>query len=226
MPYGRLSSRRSELRIMEGEPSEGEASPYLTAERLGSLSDTMFGVAMTLVATTLLPAIQAHKGSVLDLFQEMSGELVTVVLSFGISARYWISQQQRLAIERSLTGRQAWLNLVFLFLVVLVPISTSLPGLAGREAIESSVLIYGAHLSLIATVNLLLWLELRHKPRARDAAKRSAQALAFFLAALAVGAFYPSLAFFLWIGASVTRMPTALLAATVRGGEKQQAPKG
>jgi uncharacterized membrane protein len=208
---------------MEGESREAEAAPYLSSERLGSLSDTMFGVAMTLVATTLLPTIQAHKGSALDLLRDLSGEVVTVVLSFAISSRYWISQQQRLAIEPAVTQRQTWLNLAFLFLIVLIPISTSLPGLAGGEAIRSSVMIYGAHLALIALINLLLWIELRHNPRARDAAKRSALALAFFLAALAVGALYPSLAFFLWIGASATRMPRAILARTLgaaNGGPK------
>jgi uncharacterized membrane protein len=208
---------------MEGESHEAEAAPYLSCERLGSLSDTMFGVAMTLVATTLLPTIQTHKGSTFDLLQNMSGELVTVVLSFGISARYWISQQQRLAIQRAVTQRQTWLNLVFLFLIVLIPISTSLPGLAGPEAIRSSVTVYGAHLALIATINLLLWRELRHNPRARDGAKRSGLALAFFLAALAVGSIYPSLAFFLWIGASATRLPAVLLVRTLaaaKGGAK------
>jgi uncharacterized membrane protein len=177
----------------------------------------MFGVAMTLVATALLPAIQAHKGSVLDLVHEVSGQLVTVVLSFGISARYWISQQQRLSINHALTIRRTWLNLVFLFLIVLIPITTSLPGLAGFEAIESSVIIYGFHLALIATINLLLWLELRQHPHARDNATRSAAALAFFVAGLAAGAVWPSVAIFFWIGASVTRAPTAYLAKRMMG---------
>jgi uncharacterized membrane protein len=55
------------------------------------------------------------------------------VLSFAVSAIYWISQQQRLAMSRSVTMAQARLHLVFLFLIVLVPISTSFPTWRGRE---------------------------------------------------------------------------------------------
>ncbi len=116
---------------MDAKTGQAGVSTFLSSGRLASLSDTMFGVAMTLVATTLLPSIQAHKGSVLDMFPAMNGELFTVVLSFAISARYWVSQQQRLAMTGFVTPHQTRLHLVFLFLIVLVPISTSLPGLTG-----------------------------------------------------------------------------------------------
>jgi uncharacterized membrane protein len=171
---------------------------FLSADRLASLSDTMFGVAMTLVATTLLPSIQAHTGPVLDMLRALSGELTTVVLSFAISARYWVSQQQRLAMTRSVTPFQTWLHLVFLFLIVLVPISTSLSGLTGSGAERVSVLIYGAHLAMIALVNLLLWIPVHRTVGAPRQIVRSSLALALLAAALAVGAIWPGLAIYLW----------------------------
>jgi uncharacterized membrane protein len=171
---------------------------YLSSDRLGSLSDTMFGVAMTLVATTMLPSIQAQKGSVLDVLAGMEGELATVVLSFAVSARYWVSQQQRLAMTRSVTSLQTWLHLVFLFLIVLVPISTSLPGLTGSRAEPASVLIYGSHLFLIALVNLLLWIEVHRSVAAHAQLVRSSLALAMLTLALAVGAVRPGWAVFVW----------------------------
>ena len=88
----------------EGDKSGG--SVFLSSDRLASLSDTMFGVAMTLVATTLLPSIEAHKGSVHDHVARTTGELVSVVFSFAISAINWVSQQQRLAMTGSVTPRQ------------------------------------------------------------------------------------------------------------------------
>jgi uncharacterized membrane protein len=101
----------------------------------------------------------------------------------------------------SVTPRQTWLHLVFLFLIILVPISTSLPK-------QSSVLIYGAHLVLIALVNLLLWIEVHRRVVAYQPIVRSALALVLFVAALAVGALRPNLALYLWIAA----LPAPLLA--------------
>jgi uncharacterized membrane protein len=172
---------------------------FLSSDRLASLSDTMFGVAMTLVATTLLPSVEAHRGPVFDMLRDMNGELAAVVLSFAISARYWVSQQKRLALAASITSRQTVLHLVFLFLIVLIPISTSLPNLTGSGAMQGSVIIYGAHLTLIALVNMWLWIEVRHNPAAHLQIVRSSLALISLVVALGVGSIRPDLALYFWI---------------------------
>ena len=163
----------------------------------------MFGVAMTLVATTLLPFVETHKGSAIDVLRDSNREFGSVVLSFVISAIYWISQQQRLAMTRLVTPRQIFLNLVFLFLIVLVPISTSLPNLTGSSASQVSVMIYGVHLTLIGIVNLLLWIEVHHSAAAHLQIVRSCLALTMFVAALIVGSVRPKLALYLWVTAAV-----------------------
>lgn len=189
---------------MDTKGDQAGVAIYLTSDRLANLSDTIFGVAMTLVVTTLLPFVQTHKGSLLDILSEMSGELFTVVLSFAISARYWVSQQQRLAMARAVTARQTWLHFVFLFLIVLVPITTSLPGLAGSGAIWGSVMVYSAHLSLIALVNLLLWIEVHRSAAAHVQILASSLALTLFVTALAVGALRPALAAYFWGAVLIT----------------------
>jgi uncharacterized membrane protein len=201
--------RRFEAETMDARSGQAHGSVLLSSDRLASLSDTMFGVAMTVLATTLLPSIQANKGSVLDMLAAMNGELVAVVLSFAISARYWVSQQQRLAMTKSVTSRETWLHLTFLFLIVLVPISTSLPGLVGPRVVRDSVLLYAIHLSTIALVNLLLWLEVHRVAVAHIHVVRSVMSLALVLIAVAVGAFWPQGAVYLWL---------AVLAAPMAGG--------
>jgi len=186
---------------MDAKASPNSVPVFLSSDRLASLSDTMFGVAMTLVATTLLPSIEAQRGSVLAMLASMNGELVTVVLSFAISARYWVSQQQRLATTAAVTPLQTWLHLLFLFLIVLIPITTSLPGLAGSNARLSSVMIYGSHLFLIALVNLLLWIEAHRSVAAHLQIVRSSLALLLLGAALVAGAIQPSAAFYAWFAA-------------------------
>jgi len=193
---------------MNAKGDHAEPSTSLSADRLASLSDTIFGVAMTLVATTLLPEVEAHKGSTIAMLRDVSGDLLSVVLSFAISARYWLTQQERLRMSRAITPRQIWLHLVFLFLIVLVPISTSLPDLAGSGANQGSVMVYGGHLGLLALVNLLLWIEVHRSAAAHVQIVRSAISLALFAAALAVGALRPDLAIYLWV-AVLTAPPIA-----------------
>jgi uncharacterized membrane protein len=173
-------------------------APVITADRLASLSDTMFGVAMTLVVTTLLPSMQAHTGPLPDLLPAIRGELITVVLSFAISARYWITQQQRLAMTGVPTQLQTLLHLIFLFLIVLIPITTSLPGLTGGSARVISVTIYGVHLLLIALVNLALWITVHRAAAAHEQVMRSSLAAGLLAVALVVGVFRPADAMYVW----------------------------
>jgi uncharacterized membrane protein len=202
---------------MDAKARQAGSSIFLSSDRLASLSDTMFGVAMTLVVTTLLPSVQAHKGSVIDMLPGMSGELFTVVLSFAISARYWVSQQQRLAMTGSVTPLQTRLHLMFLFLIVLVPISTSLDGLTGSGANRGSVIIYGAHLSLIALVNLLLWIQVHRTAAAHLQIVRSSLALALFAAGLAVGLIRAGFAEYVWFAVFAIPLPARYVTRRLYG---------
>lgn len=184
-----------------------ESSRFLSSDRLASLSDTMFGVAMTLLATSLLPAAESLKGSALEMLATISGGLGAVVLSFAISAAYWVSQQRRLAMTASVTPWQTVLHLVFLLLIVLVPLTTGLPGAGGSNPSKATVLIYGAHLALIALVNLLLWIEVHRLVAAHGEIARSGLSLAVFIVALVVGSMRPAFAQYLWFSV----FPMALL---------------
>ncbi|MBV9749123.1 MAG: DUF1211 domain-containing protein [Acetobacteraceae bacterium] len=184
---------------MDGETDQGGSSTFLSSDRLASLSDTMFGVAMTLIVTTLLPSIQASKGSALTLLRELHGELTAVVFSFAISGIYWISQQQRLAKTASVTPQQTVLHLVFLFLIVLVPISTSLSGTFGADTELTPVVIFGTHITLLAIVNLLLWVDVHRNVAVHPQIVRSSLVLSLFVTGMAVGAVWPDLAQYFWL---------------------------
>jgi uncharacterized membrane protein len=171
-------------------------STFLSSDRLVSLSDTIFGVAMTLLATTLLPSVETVKGSAVEILQQVSWELVAVVLSFAVSGSYWVVQQQRLAMIDSVTPLQALLNFIFLFLIVLLPISTGLWGHNGTTS--AVVIIYGTHLVLIAFLNLLLWINVHRTVAAHAQIVRSSLALTLFVMALAIGTTLPHIAPYLW----------------------------
>ena len=181
---------------MNAKPDQDGHSAFLSSDRLASLSDTIFGVAMTLLATTLLPSILTLKGTALDILRQMQGEFAVVALGFAISGSYWVVQQRRLAMTHSVTPRQTLLHFIFLFLFVLLPISTGIWGQGGET--RAVVMIYGVHLLLIALVNLLLWIDVHRRVAAHAQIVRSSLALTLFVLALVVGAIRPDVVPYLW----------------------------
>jgi uncharacterized membrane protein len=193
--------------------------PPLSCDRLASPSDTMFGVAMTLLATTLVPLADQLSGSALNIMESLREPLSAVVLSFAISALYWMSQQRRLSMTHLLTPWELRLHLLFLFLIVLLPISTGLFVRLGSTA--ASVPIYGAHLALISAINLALWIAVHRQVEAWAAVVPAALAVVLLGGAFLVGLFQPEASQCLWYSAFAISPVTRLAHwATVRTGDK------
>jgi uncharacterized membrane protein len=184
------------MAAMKAENDPPSKPAFLSSDRMISLSDTIFGVAMTLQASTLLPAILTLKGTALQILHDMRGQFIGVALSFGISGSYWVVQQRRLQMTRTISPLQTLLHFLFLFLFVLLPLSTALWGPFGET--RFMVMIYGAHLMLIALVNMLLWINVHRSTAAHAQIVRSTLALTLFVMALALGAVKPVIAPYLW----------------------------
>jgi uncharacterized membrane protein len=173
-------------------------STSLSAGRLASLSDGMFSVAMTLLVTTLIFPVQALTSSAFDALHDLGKALYPVVLSFTISGLFWQAQQRQLAMTRFVTPLQTLLNFMFLFLVVLLPITTALSGHGvGSQRV---IMIYGTHLALLSLLNLLLWIELRDVAH-RGRIVGSSLTLASLVAALVIGVVRPGAAAYFWYAA-------------------------
>jgi uncharacterized membrane protein len=192
----------SEKGTMKATVAHVSKSVFLSSDRMISLSDTIFGVAMTLQASTLMPSILTLKGSVSDIIQNIRGQFVAVALSFAISGSYWIVQQRRLAMITTLTPLQTLLHFLFLFLFVLLPFSTGILGQYGET--RPVVVLYGGHMMLIAFVNLLLWIDMHRSVAAHAQIVRSSLALALFVLALPLGVIKPAFAPYFWFAVFAT----------------------
>jgi uncharacterized membrane protein len=179
-------------------------SAFLSADRMIGLSDIIFGVAMTLQASVLLPSILTLKGTTLDMMREMQGQVLAVTLGFAISGSYWVVQQRRLAMTKEVMPIQTLLHFLFLFLFVLLPVSTGIWAQNGET--RPVVVIYGTHLMLIALVNMLLWFSVHRTSAAHIQIVRSSLALALFIAALGLGTVKPMIAPYLWLAVFATSL--------------------
>ncbi|KJC35257.1 TMEM175 family protein [Bradyrhizobium sp. LTSP857] len=124
--------------------------------RLESLSNTIFGVAMTLLAYDLpKAAVFTSAPSWSDLAHVYSGKLAGFALSFIIAGVFWISHHRRLARQGVGSRGAVILNLFFLLSIVLLPVTN---GLYTNYPMSNAVaVIYGLHLTAIAGLNAWLW---------------------------------------------------------------------
>jgi uncharacterized membrane protein len=124
--------------------------------RLEMLSNTIFGVAMTLLAYDLPKTGSfATLPNWTDLFQLYAAKLSALVLSFIIAGLFWFSHQRRLTRQPEAGKVTVILNLLFLLSIILLPVTN---GLYGNYRLSTAVaVLYGLHLTVIAGLNAILW---------------------------------------------------------------------
>jgi uncharacterized membrane protein len=118
-------------------PSEGDNMPdtvnHFEMRRLEALSNTIFGVAMTLLAYNL-PKGQFLNGPPVwsTIWAAYQSQIVALLISFIVAGMFWVSHQRRLAYQPHATRPVLYLNLLFLLLVILLPVTTGLYGTYGN----------------------------------------------------------------------------------------------
>lgn len=173
-----------------------EAEPDLfEMRRLESLSNTIFGVAMTLLAYDLPKANFDRLPNWDDLVHVYSSRLSALILSFIIAGVFWISHHRRLARQPYGSRGTVILNLFFLLSIVLLPVTN---GLYGNYRLSSAVaVLYGAHLTIIAALNAVLWW-MASRDRPAEIAGAIFPVLVF-VPGTVIAAFLPDYAQYFWL---------------------------
>ncbi|HVX75402.1 MAG TPA: TMEM175 family protein [Bradyrhizobium sp.] len=170
---------------------------HFEMRRLESLSNTIFGVAMTLLAYDLPKASQFQNApDWSDLYRLYAGRLSGLILSFIIAGIFWLGHQRRLARQPYGSRNVVFLNLLFLLSIILLPVTN---GLYGSYGLHNTVAaLYGLHLTVIAMLNAGLWW-LVNRGDWRDPAFAGAVfAILVFLPGTVVAWLAPQYARYLW----------------------------
>jgi uncharacterized membrane protein len=181
--------------------------------RLEDLSNTIFGVAMTLLAYRF-PAGQFLDGAPVwsTIWSTYQSQIVALLLSFVVAGMFWISHQRRLAYEPLATRSVVYFNLLFLLSIIALPITTGLYGTYGNA--RDIVVLYSCHLGVISGLNTVLWL-LACLPRDqpyRVIAPIFASVIFFVATFVALFAPQTHIAPFMWCGAFATPVVEAIMA--------------
>ncbi len=116
-------------------------------ERIATLADGIFAIAMTLLILDLhVPASEHLAADLLGLWPK----LLSLVISFLLLAIYWSSHHLLFARLEKSSFTFMWRNIRFLLVVTLVPFATSLLG--EHPYAQSAQLVYGAVLIACALI--------------------------------------------------------------------------
>jgi TMEM175 potassium channel family protein len=142
-------------------PNEGDdvsdTADLFEMRRLEALSNTIFGVAMTLLAYNF-PRGQILNGAPVwsTIWAAYQTQIIALLISFVVAGMFWISHQRRLAYQPHATRPVLYLNLLFLLSIILLPVTSGLYGTYGNT--RDIVVIYCCHLTVLAGSNGFLWL--------------------------------------------------------------------
>ena len=131
------------------------------AGRLTALSDGIFAVALTLLILGIVPPETdgAHLTQALVSKIPLFG---IFALSFAIVAYHWVVHHLIFSLAKTVDVLFIWLNLLFLFTVVILPFSA---GVLGRYPLAPvALIVYGTNVAFCSATLMLVW---RHMVRAR-----------------------------------------------------------
>jgi uncharacterized membrane protein len=171
--------------------------------RLEALSNTIFGVAMTLLAYDLpRKQLATDNPDWAALWSTYESPLLALLLGFVIAGMFWYSHQRRLVYAEEGTRLSFIGNLLFLLTIVALPLST---GLYGRYPMAPDVIaLFALHLAAIAVLNLILWLMVALPRGDWGILAASMFTAVVFVVAVLVAFVSPRHAAYFWMAAFVT----------------------
>ena len=128
------------------------------SERQKALADGVFAIVMTLLVLELgVPVVSGTSGhtSLAHGLLEMWPEFLIYILSFMVLGIFWLMHHAIFDSVRYYNTSLAWINIVFLMFVSLIPFSTALFGEHGAE--RMTALFYGGNLVLLFFTLVSLW---------------------------------------------------------------------
>lgn len=138
-------------------PKKEEPAARIPADRLKALADGVFAVAMTLLVLELVvPELKDHSNRELtSVLLSMWPKFLVYVLSFLIAGIYWLVHHAIFDAIKYYDSTLAWINIIFLLFVALIPFTTWLLG--EYFLMKTSTIIYGVHLLFMFLGGYSLW---------------------------------------------------------------------
>jgi TMEM175 potassium channel family protein len=139
------------------DPTYNQVAGDRSLDRIGALSDGLFAIAMTIIVLEIrVPELEVHSDAgLLGALGQLGPRFLTYFLSFLTLGIFWNAQHAQLNYVARADRHFAWLQLVYLSIVALMPFSTSL--LAEFIDLRVAFLVYWLNLYLLGVALYVVW---------------------------------------------------------------------
>jgi len=138
--------------------SSGSFTPSIKVEHVISFSDAVFAFAITLMALSIdIPDLPSNltQAELLDKLYDLFPQFESYIISFAVIALFWVSYHQVFNHIKGSHIVMVYLNLLFLLLITLLSLSTSLVINYGNYRIP--YVIYSFIVILTSSLLTLIW---------------------------------------------------------------------
>lgn len=193
--------------------SSREASVRLSPERFTAFVDAVVAIAMTLLILPLMESASDAADSQLttaEFLGEHRGQLISFALSFLLIATFWMEHHRVYSRVQRITGGLVWINIVWLFTIVWLPVATAMIGQLPTDALQMTIYIGTLLLTQLATLAAKAYLlrrpELSDYPAEtlRAGILGDAASAALFVIALVVAVMIPAIGYFALVLVALT----------------------
>lgn len=138
--------------------SSGSFTPFIKVEHVISFSDAVFAFAITLMALSIdIPDLPSNltQSELLDKLYDLFPQFESYIISFAIIAIFWVSYHQVFNHIKGSHIIMVYLNLLFLLLITLLSLSTSL--VINYGAYNIPYIIYSLMVILTSSLLAMIW---------------------------------------------------------------------
>lgn len=205
-------------------PSDS-AAPRLSPERFTAFVDAVVAIAMTLLILPLMESASDAADSrvtTAEFLGEHRGQLISFALSFLLIATFWMEHHRVYSRVHRITTTLVWINVLWLFTIVWLPVATAMIGQLPGDALQSTIYI-GTLLFTQITTLAAKWYLLRHPDLSdhpagslRAGIRGDAAAAVLFVVALVVAVALPEVGYFSLLLVALTSPLARLLQRMAR----------
>jgi TMEM175 potassium channel family protein len=139
----------------ESGPTANPADPYLSANRLETLGDGVFAIAMTVLVLGIQVPDVADASELWPHLVALWPKFASYALSFVMLGVLWIGHYYQFQYIRRTDRTLIWLNLLFLLMVTFLPFGAGVLGNSYRSTV--AVALYGGTILAAGSALLLHW---------------------------------------------------------------------
>jgi uncharacterized membrane protein len=130
-------------------------------DRLILFSDAVFAIAITLLVIEIkIPEFHDEnitEQNLLGGLRHLIPKFIGFLISFLIIGQYWIVHHRMFSFVINYNSKLIWLNLLFLFVIALMPFSTGFYSEYVGEPVISPVIFYTCNIAMLGILNFFMW---------------------------------------------------------------------